>query len=110
MDFPASFRAILSLITTRTIAELRHPHASKAAFRLRRLPEWRADFSLGPKQPPRWGALIPPILTFALLILGPCAEESWRDWRKKDRKKLSQTMRVRFNKHQRAQKIAGAII
>lgn len=37
-----------------------------------------ADFSLGPKQVPRWGELIPPGAAFVLLVLLPYAEEMWR--------------------------------
>jgi hypothetical protein len=37
-----------------------------------------ADFSLGPKQPPRWGEIIPPFAAFALLVFAPYLEESWR--------------------------------
>jgi hypothetical protein len=37
-----------------------------------------ADFSLGPKQLPRWGELIPPASVFFLLVLAPYAEELWR--------------------------------
>jgi hypothetical protein len=37
-----------------------------------------ADFSLGPKQPPRWGEIIPPAASFLALILLPYGEELWR--------------------------------
>jgi hypothetical protein len=37
-----------------------------------------ADFSLGPKQIPRWGEIIPPAAVFILLVLVPYAEETWR--------------------------------
>ena len=43
----------------------------------------RADFSLGPKQIPRWGEVVPPFAAFALLALLPYAEELWRGWRKR---------------------------
>ena len=38
----------------------------------------RADFSLGPKQLPRWGEIIPPASAFALLIVLPYLEEFLR--------------------------------
>jgi hypothetical protein len=37
-----------------------------------------ADFSLGPKQIPRWGEILPPAAAFVLLVLVPYAEELWR--------------------------------
>lgn len=37
-----------------------------------------ADFSLGPKQPPRWGEIVPPAAAFLLLALLPYAEEYLR--------------------------------
>src|ERR1700761_5309296 len=37
-----------------------------------------ADFSLGPKQLPRWDEIIPPAFVFFLLVLVPYAEELWR--------------------------------
>ena len=37
-----------------------------------------ADFSLGPKQMPRWGELIPPGLAFLCLAILPYLEELWR--------------------------------
>lgn len=37
-----------------------------------------ADFSLGPKQPPRWGEIIPPASAFLVLVLIPYLEETWR--------------------------------
>jgi hypothetical protein len=40
-----------------------------------------ADFSLGPKQIPRWGELIPPFGAFLLLVLLPYGEELLRGWR-----------------------------
>jgi hypothetical protein len=40
-----------------------------------------ADFSLGPKQIPRWGEIIPPGAAFLLLIIAPYAEEFWRGLR-----------------------------
>ena len=42
----------------------------------------RADFSLGPKQLPRWGEIIPPAASFLLLALLPYGEELWRGWRR----------------------------
>jgi hypothetical protein len=42
----------------------------------------RADFSLGPKQIPRWGEFIPPFIAFFLLALLPYGEELLRGWRK----------------------------
>jgi len=36
------------------------------------------DFSLGPKQIPRWGEIIPPAAVFLLFVLAPYAEEIWR--------------------------------
>ena len=38
----------------------------------------KADFSLGPKQIPRWGELIPPGATFIALAVLPYLEELWR--------------------------------
>jgi hypothetical protein len=43
----------------------------------------RADFSLGPKQIPRWGELIPPGATFIGLAILPYLEELWRGLRTK---------------------------
>lgn len=40
-----------------------------------------ADFSLGPKQAPRWGEIIPPFAAFLILALLPYGEELWRGWR-----------------------------
>ena len=40
----------------------------------------RADFSLGPKQIPRWGEIAPPIAAFVVLAVIPYAEELWRGW------------------------------
>ncbi|HEU0095089.1 MAG TPA: hypothetical protein VFQ52_01445 [Rhizomicrobium sp.] len=37
-----------------------------------------ADFSLEPKQIPRWGEIIPPAVVFALFVIAPYAEELWR--------------------------------
>lgn len=37
-----------------------------------------ADFTLGPKQTPRWGEIIPPAAAFLLLALLPYGEELWR--------------------------------
>ena len=37
-----------------------------------------ADFSLGPKQIPRWGEIVPPAAAFILLVLAPYGEEMWR--------------------------------
>lgn len=37
-----------------------------------------ADFSLGPKQIPRWGEIVPPAIVFALFVIVPYAEELWR--------------------------------
>jgi len=37
-----------------------------------------ADFTLGPKQPPRWSEIIPPAAAFLLLVLLPYAEELLR--------------------------------
>lgn len=37
-----------------------------------------ADFSLGPKQAPRWGEIVPPSIAFFVLIIAPYAEELWR--------------------------------
>jgi hypothetical protein len=37
-----------------------------------------ADFSLGPKQIPRWGEIIPPAIVLILLVVLPYAEELWR--------------------------------
>jgi hypothetical protein len=42
-----------------------------------------ADFSLGPKQLPRWGELIPPFAAFALLTFAPYLEETLRDLKAK---------------------------
>jgi hypothetical protein len=36
------------------------------------------DFSLGAKQIPRWGEILPPAAAFAILALFPYAEELWR--------------------------------
>ncbi len=44
-----------------------------------------ADFSLGPKQTPRWGELIPPGATFIALAVMPYAEELLRGLRAKKR-------------------------
>jgi hypothetical protein len=41
-----------------------------------------ADFSLGPKQTPRWGEIIPPGSAFLLLVLLPYTEELWRGLRR----------------------------
>lgn len=38
----------------------------------------RADLSLGPKQVPRWGEIIPPGATFLALVVLPYLEEIWR--------------------------------
>lgn len=40
-----------------------------------------AQWYLGPKQPPRWGEIIPPATAFLLLALGPYAEEFVRGLR-----------------------------
>lgn len=40
-----------------------------------------ADFSLGSKQTPRWGEIIPPAAAFLLLAILPYGEEIWRGWR-----------------------------
>ena len=37
-----------------------------------------ADFSLGPKQIPRWGEVIPPAAVFIIFVIAPYAEELWR--------------------------------
>ena len=37
-----------------------------------------ADFSLGPKQLPRWGEVVPPFSAFLLFSLVPYVEELWR--------------------------------
>jgi hypothetical protein len=37
-----------------------------------------ADFSLGPKQIPRWGEIVPPSAVFLLFVILPYAEEMWR--------------------------------
>jgi hypothetical protein len=37
-----------------------------------------ADFSLGSKQMPRWGEIMPPALGFIFLVIVPYAEEFWR--------------------------------
>jgi hypothetical protein len=42
-----------------------------------------ADFSLGSKQMPRWGEIIPPAAAFVLFVLAPYAEEMWRGSRAK---------------------------
>jgi hypothetical protein len=42
-----------------------------------------ADLSLGPKQTPRWGEIIPPAAAFFLLTVAPYAEEIWRGFRAK---------------------------
>jgi hypothetical protein len=44
-----------------------------------------ADWSLGPKQPPRWGEIIPPLAAFLLLALLPYGEELWRGSRQRER-------------------------
>jgi hypothetical protein len=41
----------------------------------------RADFSLGSKQPPRWGEIIPPATAFITLALLPYLEELVRGLR-----------------------------
>lgn len=41
----------------------------------------KADFSLGPKQIPRWGEIDPPLAAFLILAIIPYAEELWRGWR-----------------------------
>jgi hypothetical protein len=41
-----------------------------------------ADFSLGPKQLPRWGEIIPPAAAFLLFVIVPYAEELWRGSKK----------------------------
>jgi hypothetical protein len=46
----------------------------------------RADFSLGPKQTPRWGEIIPPAAAFIGLALLPYLEELWRGIRAGPRK------------------------
>jgi hypothetical protein len=46
----------------------------------------RADFSLGPKQTPRWGEIIPPAVAFIGLVLLPYLEELWRGIRAGSRK------------------------
>jgi hypothetical protein len=40
-----------------------------------------ADFSLGPKQTPRWGEIIPPGAAFLALAVLPYLEELWRSLR-----------------------------
>jgi hypothetical protein len=45
----------------------------------------RADFSLGPKQIPRWGEIIPPAAAFIALALLPYLEELLRGLREKKR-------------------------
>ncbi len=42
-----------------------------------------ADFSLDPKQVPRWGEIIPPAAVFILFVLAPYAEEMLRGSRAK---------------------------
>lgn len=37
-----------------------------------------ADFSLGPKQTPRWGEIVPPLAAFLVLAIFPYLEELWR--------------------------------
>jgi hypothetical protein len=37
-----------------------------------------ADFSLGPKQIPRWVEIIPPAAIFIVFVVAPFAEELWR--------------------------------
>jgi hypothetical protein len=41
----------------------------------------RADFSLGPKQVPRWGEILPPAAAFIALAILPYLEELWRGFR-----------------------------
>lgn len=43
-----------------------------------------AQWYLGPKQPPRWGEIVPPFLAFLLLALAPYAEEYIRGLRAKN--------------------------
>lgn len=62
-----------------------------------------ADFSLGPKRPQRWGELIPPALSFALLIF-LTRKKAGAAGGEKDQGKLSRTARSRFNKHHRKEK------
>jgi hypothetical protein len=40
-----------------------------------------ADFSLGPKQIPRWGEIVPPAAAFLLFIIAPYAEELRRGFK-----------------------------
>jgi hypothetical protein len=40
-----------------------------------------AQWYLGPKQPPRWGEIVPPFIAFLLLALAPYAEEFLRGLR-----------------------------
>jgi hypothetical protein len=44
-----------------------------------------ADFSLGPKQPPRWNEIVPPAAAFLLLVLLPYGEELRRGFRARRR-------------------------
>lgn len=50
-----------------------------------------ADFSLGPKQAPRWGEIIPPFAAFALLVAVPYLEESWRGLRARKTRRQAET-------------------
>jgi hypothetical protein len=45
----------------------------------------RADFSLGPKQIPRWGEIIPPATAFIALAILPYLEELLRGFRARNR-------------------------
>ena len=49
----------------------------------------RADFSLGPKQMPRWGEIVPPLAAFLALAIAPYAEEFLRGLRQRSKDRHS---------------------
>jgi hypothetical protein len=57
-----------------------------------------ADFSLGPKQIPRWGEIIPPAVAFICLALLPYLEEVWRGVRAHQERKGDDWVR-RFHRN-----------
>ena len=52
----------------------------------------RADLSLGPKQIPRWGEIIPPAIAFVCLAILPYLEELWRGLYARPRKQSEREM------------------
>ena len=69
-----SFLEILPFTAVLLVMALHWPR-TQALFGLGHEP---ADFSLGPKQIPRWGEILPPGAAFLLFVIAPYAEETLR--------------------------------